>query len=141
MHSGNVLWVFVFVFVVPVGQIGNYSIFPHILCSCMRQYDCNDVLDGFGVQEMAVSTGRIQVAKQCQDKIEIFTSINFRDLGFIREYSENLYTTKISTYMVYSYSGTNIHMYPCLPSEILSVTSSLDIAHSDAVSDRVWTSL
>ena len=29
---------------------------------------------------------------------QIFVSINFRGLGFICEYSENLYTAKISTY-------------------------------------------
>ena len=34
---------------------------------------------------------------------QIFASINFRGLGFIREYSENLYTAKISTYTVYMF--------------------------------------
>ena len=29
---------------------------------------------------------------------QIFASINSHSLGFIREYSENLYTVKISTY-------------------------------------------
>ena len=43
----------------------------HILCysSCMHQYECMSVtmfLIAFGVQEMA--DGRIQVAKQCQDR-------------------------------------------------------------------------
>ena len=41
-----------------------------------------------GVQEMAVDW--IQVAKQFQ-----------RGLGFIRVYSENLYTAKISTYTIH----------------------------------------
>ena len=31
---------------------------------------------------------------------QIFASINFRSLGFIREYSEDLYTAKISMYTV-----------------------------------------
>ena len=35
----------VFIFVVPEGQI-NFSICD-ILCSCTRQYECDDVLDGF----------------------------------------------------------------------------------------------
>ena len=55
-------------------------------------------LVAFGIQEMAF--GRIQVAKQWQ--ANFFVSIIFCSLGFIREYSENLYTTKISTYTVYT---------------------------------------
>ena len=73
----------------------------HILCSCTRQYECDDVLDGFwGPGDgCRLDHGRMQVAKQCQDKflrVLIFTV----HAGFIREYSENLYTVKISTYTV-----------------------------------------
>ena len=52
-------------------------------------------LMAFGVQEMAV--GRIQVAKQCLDK---FPQALIFGLRFICKYSENLYTAKISMYMV-----------------------------------------
>ena len=45
----------------------------HILCSCTRQYECDDVLYGFW---------------------------GF-SLGFIRECSENLYTARISAYIRY----------------------------------------
>ena len=70
----------------------------HILCSYMRQYECDDVLDGFWGPGNGcwLDHGQIQVAKQCQDNF--FASINFRGPGFIRKYSENLYTAKISTY-------------------------------------------
>ena len=50
----------------------NLSFFylAHILCSCTRQYECDDVLDGFwGPGDGCQSDhGWIQVAKQCQDK-------------------------------------------------------------------------
>ena len=60
----------------------------HILCSCMRQYECDDVLDGFwGPGDGCRSdTGSETVPGQ----------INFRGLGFLHKYSENLYTAKIS---------------------------------------------
>ena len=55
----------------------------------------------FGVQEMAV--GRIQVAKQCQDKFFASTTCDFRGLGFICKYSKILYTSKISIYACNDY--------------------------------------
>ena len=68
----------------------------HFLCSCTRQYEYDDVLDGFlGTGDGCRSdTGSETVPGQ------ISASIKFRGLGFIREYSENLYTAKISTYTV-----------------------------------------
>ena len=61
----------------------------HILCSYTRtcQYECDNVLDGFwGPGDGCRSdTGSETVPGQ------IFASSNFRGLGFIREYSENLY--------------------------------------------------
>ena len=56
----------------------------HTLCSCTRQYECEDRSD----------SGSETVPGQ------FFASINLHGLGFIHEYSENLYTTKISTYTV-----------------------------------------
>ena len=41
MHSGKIFADF-FIFAVPEGQIYNFS---HILCSCTRQYECDDVLE------------------------------------------------------------------------------------------------
>ena len=53
-------------------------------------------LMAFAVQEMAV--GRIQVAKQCQDK---FSRVSiFAVWDSFANIAENLYTVKISTYMV-----------------------------------------
>ena len=68
----------------------------HILCSCTRQYEYDNVLDGFwGPGDGCRSdTGSETIPGQ------LFASINFLGLGFIRKYSENLYTTKISTYTV-----------------------------------------
>ena len=71
---------------------------PCILCSCTRQYECDDVLDGFwGPGDGCRSdTGSETVQGQ------IFARINFRSLGFIREYSENVYSTTKSMYTVYT---------------------------------------
>ena len=65
----------------------------HILCSCTRQYECDDVVDGFWGpgNGCRLHTGSEAVPGQ------IFASFNFRGLGFIRK---NLYTAKISTYTV-----------------------------------------
>ena len=52
------------------------------------------VLNGFWGAGDGWDTGSETVPRQ------IFASTNFRGLGFIREYSENLYTAKISTYTV-----------------------------------------
>ena len=63
----------------------------------MRQYECDDVLDGFGGpgDGCQSDTGSETVPGQ------IFASINFRGLRFIHKlYSENLYTAKKSTYTV-----------------------------------------
>ena len=73
----------------------NFFYLVHILGSCTCQYECDNVLDGFwgpgdGYQS---DTGSETVPGQ------IFASINFHGQGFIRKYSENLYTAKISTYM------------------------------------------
>ena len=53
----------------------------HILCSCTRQYECDNVPDGvWGPGDGCRSdTGSETVPGQ------IFASINFRSLGFIRE--------------------------------------------------------
>ena len=69
----------------------------HILHSCTGQYECDDVLDGFGGpgEGFQLDTGSKTVPGQ------IFASIIFCSLGFICEYSENLYTAKISMCMVY----------------------------------------
>ena len=53
----------------------------HILCSYTRQYECDDVVDGFwGPGDgCRLHTGSEAVPGQ------IFASINFRGLGFIRK--------------------------------------------------------
>ena len=43
---------------------------------------------------------------------EIFESINFRGLGFIHKYSENVYTVKVRTYTV-TYSHTAVANVYC----------------------------
>ena len=66
------------------------------LCSCTRQCECDNVLDGFwGPGDGCRSdTGSETVPGL------IFATFNFHGLGFIREFGENLYTAKISTYTV-----------------------------------------
>ena len=71
----------------------------HILCSCAHQYECDYVLHGFwdpgdGCRS---DTGSETAPGQ------IFASITFRGLGFMRKYSENLYAkdTKITVYIFY----------------------------------------
>ena len=68
MHSGKYFADFYFY----GSRRSNLQFFyiAHILCSCTRQYECNDVLDGFwGPGDGCQSDhGRIQVTKQCQDK-------------------------------------------------------------------------
>ena len=84
MHSGKIFEDFVFT--VLEGQI---CYLAHILCSCTRQYECDNVLDGCWSD-----TGSEAVPGQN------FVSVNFRGPGFIHEYRENFYTAKISTYTV-----------------------------------------
>ena len=62
----------------------------HILCSCIRQYECDNVLDGFWDP---VDGCRSDIGSETVPG-RIFASINFHGLGFIREYtySKNLYT-------------------------------------------------
>ena len=69
----------------------------HIPCSCTRQYEWDDFLGSlWGPGDGCLSDhGRIQVVPG-----QIYASISFRGLVFIREYSEKLYTAKISTYTV-----------------------------------------
>ena len=67
----------------------------HILCSYTYQYEWDDALDGFWDRDgdgCWSDTGSETVPGQ------IFTCINFRSLGFICEYSPNLYTAKIGTW-------------------------------------------
>ena len=70
----------------------NWQLFylTHILCSCTLQYEFEDALDDFGVQEIVVGSdaGSETVLGQ------IFASTNFYGMGFIREYSENLHIAK-----------------------------------------------
>ena len=67
------------------------------------QYECDDVFDGFWGPEDGCrsNTGSETVPGQ------IFTSINFRGLGFIREYSENKYVYG----MLYCQQYRYIYMY------------------------------
>ena len=94
MHSGNFFGGFF-----PRGsRRSNLPFFylAHILCTCTRQYEYDDVLDGFwGPGDGCRSdTGSETVPGP------IFASSNFCGLGFICEYNENLYTAKISMYTV-----------------------------------------
>ena len=75
MHSGKIFEDFVFT--VLEGQI---CYLAHILCSCTRQYECDNVLDGCWLD-----TGSEAVPGQ------IFVSVNFRGPGFIHEYREFLH--------------------------------------------------
>ena len=70
----------------------------HILCSCVHQYECDDVLDGFWGPGSETVPG------------QIFASINFRGLEFIREYIEHLYTAKISMYTVWYHNLVEVHI-------------------------------
>ena len=98
MHSGNYFTDFYF----RSSGRSNLQFFylAHILYVAARvSMSVTMFLIAFGVQEMAVrlDTGSETVPGQN------FTSINFRGLGFIRKYSVNLYTAKISTHMVVSF--------------------------------------
>ena len=66
----------------------------HILCSCTRQYECDMFLMAFRVHCRSDTSSETVPG-------QIFSSFNFCGLGFIREYNQNLYTAKISTYIRY----------------------------------------
>ena len=83
----------IFIFAVPEGLQCFYL--EDTLCSCTRQYECVDVLDGFwGPGDGCRSDAGSENSARTN-----FSECYFRGRGFIHEYSENLYTMKISTYM------------------------------------------